>query len=241
MSRDLGKIRTWQFCLSGIYVLGCGFRSILPRGDIRHIVLVDSWISSVAIGRSVATVAELCFVTQWALLLYESGKSTGNKAALTLSKLIVPIIFIAEIFSWYACTTTNYLGTAIEESLWAVAASLAVAGFFILRPHYISIQRKFITAGIILGGGYILYMVSVDVPQYISAWMDAEAASKVYLSITDGFHEVATSWRLTHAFGDWKYEMIWMTLYFSLAVWMSLYIINAPLLDTNIKETKRIV
>src|SRR5690348_3821737 len=51
--------------LSAGYVLGCGFRSILPRADVQRIVLYDSWLSSVAVGRSVATVAELCFAAQW--------------------------------------------------------------------------------------------------------------------------------------------------------------------------------
>ena len=64
-------IHKCQFALASIYVVGCGFRSILPRGDIRRIVLVDSWISSVMIGRTVATIAELTFVAQWALILYE--------------------------------------------------------------------------------------------------------------------------------------------------------------------------
>src|SRR5690349_1044583 len=57
--------------LSAGYVLGCGFRSLLPRADVQRIVLVDSWLSSVFVGRSVATVAELCFAAQWALLLRE--------------------------------------------------------------------------------------------------------------------------------------------------------------------------
>ena len=35
--------------------------------------------------------------------------------------MIVPLILIAECFSWYAVLTTNYLGNAIENSLWAVA------------------------------------------------------------------------------------------------------------------------
>ena len=57
---------------------------------------------------------ELAFAAQWAWLLYEIGRSTENKAILSLSRLIVPIIAVAEVFSWYACLTTNYIGSAIE-------------------------------------------------------------------------------------------------------------------------------
>src|SRR5215470_17139876 len=43
------------------YVFGCAFRSLLPRADVQRICLFDTWLSSVLVGRSVATVAELCF------------------------------------------------------------------------------------------------------------------------------------------------------------------------------------
>jgi hypothetical protein len=56
--------------LCAVYVLGCVFRSILPRADVQRIVLFDTWLSSVMVGRSVATVAELCFAAQWAIVLY---------------------------------------------------------------------------------------------------------------------------------------------------------------------------
>ena len=53
--------------LCAAYVIGCAFRSILPRADVQRICLFDTWLSSVFVGRSVATVAELClsFNGQW--------------------------------------------------------------------------------------------------------------------------------------------------------------------------------
>ena len=45
--------------LCAAYVFGCAFRSFLPRADVQRICLFDTWLSSVAVGRSVATVAEL--------------------------------------------------------------------------------------------------------------------------------------------------------------------------------------
>lgn len=235
MSESMVKIRKGQLFLSSLYTIGCGFRSVFPRGDIRRIVLFDSWISSVVIGRSVATIAELSFVAQWSLILYEAGKNTKNKTILFLSKLPFPIIFIAELFSWYACTTSNYIGTAIEESLWAVAAGLTIYGLYLARPYYEKAQLTFLNTGILFGVLYILYMIFVDVPAYVNNWLAAEAAGKTYLSIGEGFREICTTWHHTTIYSDWEYEMIWMSLYFSVAVWMSLFIINAPRLDENLK------
>ena len=49
--------------LSAAYVFGCAFRSVLPRADVQSICLFDTWLSSVFVGRSVATVAEICFAS----------------------------------------------------------------------------------------------------------------------------------------------------------------------------------
>jgi len=236
MEPFIARTRRLQFLLASLYVLGCGFRSILPRGDIRRIVLVDSWVSAIVIGRSVATIAELSFVAQWSLMLHEAGKYTRNTTIQRIARLPFPIIVIAEIFSWYACITTNYIGTAIEESLWAVAAALTVYGFYLARPYYQNTQRNFLNAGIIAGIGYVMYMVFVDVPAYIRNWNAAEAIGKTYLTISDGFREVCNTWHLTRLHADWQYEMVWMSLYFSVAVWGSIYLINAPKLNKTAKD-----
>src|SRR5262245_46239009 len=39
-----------QLLLSAVFVLGCGFRSILPRADVQRMGLIDSWMSSVMVG-----------------------------------------------------------------------------------------------------------------------------------------------------------------------------------------------
>jgi len=236
MSQMVQHVRTWQLLLAATYTVGCAFRSILPRGDVRRIVLVDHWISAVAIGRSVATVAELAFVAQWAFLLHEIGKGTKDNSVLSISKMIVPMIFIAECFSWYACTTGNFFGTTIEESLWAFAASLTMIGFIRGRKHYQGVQKNFLTAGIVAAFGYVVYMVTVDVPAYIRNWMADEANEKVYATLLEGFHQVATVWRQTYAEADWQYEFVWMSLYFSVAVWISIYIVNGPEMDKGLKK-----
>lgn len=230
-------VRKRHLILAAIYVLGCGFRSFFPRGDVRRIVLVDHWISAIAIGRSVATIAELSFAAQWALMLYELGKTTGNKTILTFSKLIVPMLVVAECFSWYACTTGNYIGSTVEESLWGLSAALLVTGFIMARPLYAGVQRRFINLVLLAGGSYVVYMFTVDVPSYIRKFMAAQAADTAYTPLLQGFIETATERHLTHAYADWQYEMVWMTLYFSTAVWASMLIVNSPPMDKGLKNT----
>ena len=60
--------------LAAAYVFVCAFRSVLPRADVQRICLFDTWLSSVMVGRSMATVAEICFAAQWAIVLRELGR-----------------------------------------------------------------------------------------------------------------------------------------------------------------------
>ena len=85
------------------YVFGCAFRSLLPRADVQRICLFDTWLSSVVVGRSVATVAEVCFAAQWAIILYQLGTMTGADTTLNAAWVIVPLILIAECFCGMRC------------------------------------------------------------------------------------------------------------------------------------------
>ena len=60
---DVYASRRLQLILSAGYVLGCAYRSALPVFDVQRICLFDSWLSSVIVGRSGATVAELNLLT----------------------------------------------------------------------------------------------------------------------------------------------------------------------------------
>jgi hypothetical protein len=107
--------------LCAAYVLGCAFRSVLPRADVQRICLFDTWLSSVFVGRSIATVAENCFAVQWAIVLRALAQTPNADTARNISKTIVPLIVMAEGCSWYAVITTNYLGNVLENSLWTAA------------------------------------------------------------------------------------------------------------------------
>src|SRR3954453_19482834 len=82
--------------LRAAYVFGCAFRSVLPRADVQRISLFDTWLSSVFVGRSVATVAEICFVLQWAIVLYQLAKLAKADTARNIATMIVPLILLAE-------------------------------------------------------------------------------------------------------------------------------------------------
>src|ERR1700727_1524457 len=73
------------------YVFGCAFRSVLPRADVQRICLFDTWLSSVVVGRSVATVAELCFAAQWMVVLRELGRISHSDTTKNIAGAVVPL------------------------------------------------------------------------------------------------------------------------------------------------------
>ena len=73
---------------------------------------------------------------------------------------------------------------------------------------------------------YVGFMSLVDVPMYISRWAKDVEMSRPYLSLADGFHDLATRWIVTREWNIWQPEMPWMTLYFTVAVWISIIIMR---------------
>jgi hypothetical protein len=69
-------------------------------------------------------------------------------------------------------------------------------------------------------------MFLVDVPMYWSRWIAHEASGHVYLSLSQGLFDVSERWTVSHRWVDWKDEVVWMSLYFSVAVWLSISLIH---------------
>jgi hypothetical protein len=228
LSVEVYASRRLQLLLSAGYVFGCAYRSALPVYDVPRICLFDSWFSSVIVGRSVATFAELCFVAQWALLLREIARATGSTVGRTTSLAVVPLIVIAEAFSWYSVLTTSNVGHVVEESLWGLCAVLLVASLLSFWPRCTTALRPLLAVTCAAGIAYVLFMLLVDVPMYWSRWLADEASGRHYMSLSQGALDASERWVVSHQWEDWKNEIAWMSLYFSVAVWFSIALIHAP-------------
>jgi hypothetical protein len=237
---QLGILRVeLMVLLSAAYVFGCAFRSILPRADVQRICLFDTWLSSVFVGRSVATIAEVCFVIQWAIVLHHLARLTRSDTVRNASLSIVPLILIAECCSWYAVVTTNYLGNAIENSLWAVAFTLIAVALVRLLVEFHGLAR--LAIGVMVAGVacYLAFLVTVDVPMYVSRWHADLTNGKELLGVFSGFYDLVTRWAVTHDFVHWQDEIAWMSLYFSFAVWSSLALCGFDLVKHHLPRYRR--
>src|SRR4029079_18881491 len=141
--------------LCAAYVFGCAFRSFLPRADIQRICLFDTWLSSVMLGRPIATVAEVCFVAQWAIVLHQLGTLTETGMTLVAAWVIVPLIVIAECFSWHAVLTRTDLCYAVAHSIWALAFLMIAIGLCPLSLRFVGVVREVLVVAIAGIAGYL--------------------------------------------------------------------------------------
>ena len=224
LDTDRWRTGRWHVGLSFIYVIVCAFRGILPRADVQRLVLFDTWLSNISVGRTVATLAEMACVIQWSLLLRDYGQAARLKSVHGVGTAIVGLIAFAECCSWYAVLTQNFWGNAVEESCWAILGFSV--GMCLLKLHRVAHhpQKMLLPWGAAVAFMYVLFMVTVDVPMYVTR---ALADNSTHLSLTQGMADlqrrvVSTRWE------DWAEEIAWQTLYFSAAVWVMVSLMRAP-------------
>ena len=214
-----------QLLLSGIFAAACAFRSILPRVDLERQCLWNSPLSSIFVGRSVATVAELAFAGQCALLIAKLAALTGSASLQVIGWSIVPLIVLAQLCCWHAVISLNHLGHAIEEILWSVLAFLVALSLGLTLGQMPADSRILSKFGMVACAGAALLMLAVDVPMYLARWRHARSNGVRYLSLMEGLRDAFQRRRVAHRWSEWRPEVPWMSLYFSVGVWLSLCLV----------------
>ena len=239
-----------------IYSICCAFRSILPRLDVERVCMYDTWLSYIAIGRTVAFIAEVSFAYQLSSILselslglikeyekYQCIKDT-EKGLFFIHKVISQIQFwmlvIANLFCWTSVITTNQIFHAIEESLWMLSALLLFISYSFIRFKANNLQQNYPKFQIpndilnlfyvilFLTPIYILFMIFFDIPMYYHRWLLDESIDRKYLDFISGVFDSFQCREVTKSFDFWKNEMPWMSGYFSVAVWISIWLMRSP-------------
>ncbi len=196
---------------------------------MQRICLFDTWFSNVFVGRTVATVAEMAFVVQGALVLSFVASQLKSVFGQRVAVAIVGLIALAECFSWYAVITTNYLGNSVEESLWATSYALVGLALFDLGRRSAGSLRLMAGLGSLGSFIYVAFMVTHDVPMYIGRLIEDLHTGRAFFGLTAGVTDLLTRWVVTHDIQEWRTEIPWMSLYFSVAVWLSIALCASPL------------
>jgi hypothetical protein len=114
------------------------------------------------------------------------------------------------------------LGNAIENSIWAVAFAAVGIGLARMLPDFDGAVRVVLAVACVGIVGYLVFLMTVDVPMYVHRWRDKMANGNRLLRPLEGLRDASTRWVVTRDLAAWKDEIPWMSLYFSAAVWASL-------------------
>jgi hypothetical protein len=120
---------------------------------------------------------------------------------------VVPLIALAEICSWFAVISTDFLGNVLENSIWTIAFSLIGVALIRLLFSFRGAVRFAIAAAAFGVAGYVLFMATFDVPMYVARWHADLESGKPLLGLFAGLHDLATHWVVTHRFAPWHNEI----------------------------------
>jgi hypothetical protein len=218
-----------QIVLSGVYVFVCAYRSVLPRVDLERLVVVDSRLSSIFLGRSAATLAEICFGLQLGLLVHQLGVYAGLPWVQNAAWVITACTIVAQVFCWHSILTLNHVTQAVESLLWAagfswMAALLAIVALDTSGPvHYLAL------AGVLGSAVFVLYVLAIDIPMYLRRFRQGKGVGQRYLSLPEGARDAWYRREVNLRWETWREDALWLTPYFSVGVWLSMALVFLPL------------
>ncbi len=212
-----------QLFLSGVYVGVCAFRSLYPRVDVERVCVWDSWLSAILLGRTAATVAELCFALQCGLFVRRLSEITGVPLLSAVAPAFLPLTIVAELVCWYAVLSLNHFGHVIEESLWSLLMLLLSVAFGSGALAVHGPLRLMLTMGFFVYAVGAVLTMTYDVGMYLRRWRQRVASG--YLPLAVGLRDSRQRRHPTPRWAHWRAEAPWMTLYFSIGAWTSLAMI----------------
>jgi hypothetical protein len=120
-----------------------------------------------------------------------------------------------------------------------VSGILLAVSFISLWTRVKGVQKHFLLAMLLFCLGFITFMITVDVPMYWTRYRQDTALGVVYLSLSQGILDSAKACTVSFDWSVWRQEVVWMTLYFSVAVWVSILLVHAPaFVDKNNKRSE---
>jgi len=217
-----------QLALSGVYVLVCAYRSVLPRVDLERLVVVDTHLSSIFLGRAAATVAEICFALQLGLLVHQLGVHAGLPWVQAAAWAVPVFMVVAQGFCWHSVLTLNHITQAIESLLWAAGFSWMAALLGVIALNSSGWVNALAIVGILGAVAFVAYVLAVDAPMYWRRYRHGRARQQAYMRLHQGAHDAWHRRERSGSWAAWKADARWLTPYFSVGVWASIAMVCVP-------------
>jgi hypothetical protein len=253
---EYAKYRKWMRSFGAIYVLVALYRSIFISSYLDQLAWFDSPANSSLLIRTLAIFAEISWAALITLSLLQTNKEVPAAAGPRRSGFYgflttkTPYLFflclcVAQVFATSATITKLDILFAIEETLWGFAflSILPLVIIQLRRVHALKdkqsikelrLFRIFTIMMTIFCIGYSGYSLFYHLP--IEYWPKAIAQLRMDTplpAIRTGMQAVKDAFLVVHETKDlatWGGIgfVIWHSGYFSLCVWMVLFMMNGP-------------
>ncbi|WP_332743785.1 hypothetical protein [Hydrogenophaga sp.] len=217
-----------QLTLSGVYVLVCAYRSVLPRVDLERLVVVDTRLSSIFLGRAAATVAEICFAMQLGLLVHQLGAHAGMPWVQRAAWAIPVFMVVAQGFCWHSVLTLNHITQAVESMLWAAGFSWMAALLGVIALDSSGWVNSLAIFGFLCSMAFVAYVLGVDAPMYWRRYRHGRARGQAYMRLDQGARDAWHRRVCSGSWAAWRADALWLTPYFSFGAWVSIAMVCVP-------------
>lgn len=219
------------------FVFECAYRSIFPALYVERQTFWDSPFDSILINRSFAAIGEVCWMLQVAMALSVTNSTSKlNSIAVEVAAVsIVALSILGEINSFISTATKSQLFAVFEACCWCSIYMIgAVTGTYLfcyLKKKRETNAKSAKTFAIILSiSGAILtpFMLISNIPTLLYRWKEDELHHKKYLGFFEGLYDALVTRNPTQNWAKWKGDCLWMSVYFSVAVWSSILLMYSP-------------
>ncbi len=246
------KYRIWMRIMGVTFTLVAAYRVVFVSRYGPQLAWFDTIANSTLLIRSLATVAELSFSGLIALAMLrfntyippkEDVLSNKFKSFyITKSPYILPIcIFLANIFATSSVITKFGLLGVIEETLWSIGfisilplAIIQLRRVFLIKDKEIAARlRTLKISAIIIAAWCVIYVGYGLIFHLPGMWQwVSENIQTGFPPINTGWSAIVNSFMIVNVSKlaiDWSAGfLIWHSAYFSICVWISLFLMQAP-------------
>lgn len=234
-----------------VFTLVALYRAIFVSRYLYQYAWFDTIANSSLLIRTFAWAAELSFSGLIAMAMLQfNADIPGNKkpnlfVSLYASKapyILIACIFIAQFFATGGLITKSRFLFAIEETLWSCGflAILPLAAIQFQRafsnkhgapPPGLSMLRTFSAVNLIWCVIYCSYGLVYHLPTeyWASAFQQLETGVPEIKTGMGAVIDALTLVNVTHDYDDWGFGFVlWHSAYFSVCVWLSIFLMRGP-------------
>jgi hypothetical protein len=238
--------RKWMRILGVAFVIVGAYRSVFVSRYSTQMAWFDTVANSSLLIRGLALFAEVSFSGQFALALIQANRDLSmapaapdaHRFARRAPYVLWGCITLAQVFATTGVITKSELAFAIEETLWSIGF-LAVLPLAIRQLRRASAMRgsgrfdpirRFAVLNVLWCAVYCTWSICLNLPV---AWLAAVRQIRTGIpEIRHGLGAVRDALLVVHeskAWGDWGPGfLVWHSCYFSVCVWLSLFLMSAP-------------